>query len=107
MLTGITSQKQLEEFLTPLKPRQRIKIVFSERQACVAMRVAELIYAGLLSAEPVITAALQNVGWHGSWGESNRTFEFALTNEFTQPQASQVVAEAIWFGVGSIEVTEG
>lgn len=93
MLTGVTSQKQLEEFLAPLEPRRNIKIVFSEKQAGVAMRVAELIYAGLLSAEPVVTAALQNIGWHGSWGRSNRTFEFGFTNEFRQPIASIVTAK--------------
>lgn len=105
MLTGIASSKELEDFLRVLTPRQKIRVIFSERQTNAATRAAELITAGLLSAEPVVTAGLQNAGWRGEWGKS-RTFEFALTNEFRQPIASQLVAEAIWYGVGSIEVVE-
>lgn len=107
MLTGIASQKELEIFLTPLKPRQKIKIVFSNTSLSVVHRVVGLIHAGLLYAPPIVTATLSNVAWRGSWGSDSQTYEFELTNDFTQPDASRIVAEAIWFGVGSIEVVEG
>jgi len=106
MLTGLISQKQLEEFLVGLKPRQKIKIVFTTWPPDVAEKVAMLVIAGLLSAPPVITAALLNIGWRDDWSEAGRTFEFELTNGFTQPDASRIVAKTIWFGVESIEVVE-
>lgn len=106
MLTGVTSQKQLEEFLAVLKPRQKIKIVFSNTSLSVVHRVVGLINAGLLFVPPIVTATLSNVGWRGSWESDGRTYEFELTNDFTQPDASRIVAEAIWFGVGSIDVVE-
>ncbi len=106
MLTGLINQKQLEEFLLRLKPRQKVEIVFMTWPPDVATKVAMLIIAGLLSAPPVVTAALLNIGWRDDWSEAGRTFEFELTNGFTQPDASRIVAEAIWFGVGAIEAIE-
>lgn len=106
-MQGITNHKQLEEFLTALKPRQKIKVVFSDTSLSVVHRVVGLINAGLLFAPPIVTATLSNVGWRGSWGSDSRTYEFELTNDFVQPDASRLVAEAISFGVSSIEVVEG
>jgi len=104
MLIGVTSQKQLEEFLAAHKPRQKIKVVFLEGQPGVTLRVAGMVTAGLLSTLPMTTATLLSVGWRGEWGADGRVFEFELTDGFRQPDASQIVAEAIWFGVYSIEV---
>ena len=45
MLTGLISQKQLEEFLVGLKPRQKIKVVFWISQPGMALRAAGMVTA--------------------------------------------------------------
>ena len=106
MQVRISGEEGLREFLKGLKPGQTIRIVFWPTQPGVALRAAGMVTAGLLKAPPMVIVTLLAVSWRGDWEPDGQTFEFELADEFRQPAASRIVAEAIWFGMRSIEVVE-
>lgn len=103
----ITSEKDLREFLWPLVPRQKLRIVPSRKRPGMATELAEFIVSGLFTADPIVTATLFAVGHRGSWGdELGGVVEVSLSNNYTQPHASALLAKALWTGIERIEAIE-
>lgn len=115
MMTGITNRADLEQFLLtagrdggPALPRQKIRIVFSDRAgAQVAGRLADFIGDGLFELDSLTTAQLRTIGWRGGFADGEaRSVEVHLANGFRQPEASAIVADSLWFGVSSVGIVE-
>ena len=101
----ITREKDLCEVLLSLVPRQKLRIYPSLKRPGMATALAEFIVSGLFDADPIVMATLFAVGHRGSWGdELAGVVEISLSNDYIQPHASALVAEALWTGIERIEV---